>query len=270
MVTMHVHTAQLAGGAHNADRVFLTDRAVIVLDGASAFVPVDVDPATYAQTLGEHIARRLTADGEADLSTVVAAAISATAAELHLTPSASPSSTVSILRTRPDAADLYVLGDSPIHYGSTTTADVFTDERLSAIATDERARYRDRLRAGNGYDDEHRAALVTLQRAQQAARNRVGGYWIAEADPDAAHHGLTATLPRSAIVWAVLATDGAADYIDHAGLDWRAIADQDADQLAALLERATVWETTTDPDGQELPRAKRHDDKTVAAIPAVW
>jgi hypothetical protein len=96
---MKVH-AQLAGGSRNADRVFVTEHAVVVLDGASAFVPVEVDPATYAQTLGTHIAARLDQDLIAELSDVVAVSIRETAAELQLTPRRSPSSTVSILRTR--------------------------------------------------------------------------------------------------------------------------------------------------------------------------
>jgi hypothetical protein len=40
--------------------------------------------------------------------------------------------------------------------------------------------------------------------------------------------------------------------------------------LAALLGSADRWEAETDPDGQVLPRAKRHDDKTIAAVFALW
>ena len=54
-----VHTAQLAGG-RGADRMFCTHHAVIVLDGATAFEPVDVDPATYADTLGRPVPTNLT------------------------------------------------------------------------------------------------------------------------------------------------------------------------------------------------------------------
>jgi hypothetical protein len=41
---------------------------------------------------------------------------------------------VVILRTRDDVADLYILGDSPLHYGTDHTADTFTDDRLGAVA----------------------------------------------------------------------------------------------------------------------------------------
>jgi hypothetical protein len=130
-----VHTAQLAAGSRNADRVFVTADAVVVLDGASAFAPTDTDPATYAQTLGEHIASRLDTESTAELSHVVVAAIRATATQLHLAAGHSPSSTVSILRTRDGAADLYVLGDSPIYYGTAGTINVLTrsDWRLSLV-----------------------------------------------------------------------------------------------------------------------------------------
>jgi hypothetical protein len=40
---------------------------------------------------------------------------------------------------------------------------------------------------------------------------------IAETDPAAAHHAPTMTVDRAMIEWAVLASDGAADLIEHAG-----------------------------------------------------
>jgi hypothetical protein len=265
-----VQTAQLAGGPVNADRVFCTHHAVIVLDGATAFEPVDVDPATYADTLGRTTADQLDHRPDAALSDVVATAITATADRLDLRPGWSPSSTIAILRTREGVADLYVLGDSPIHYGTGHATTVFTDARLAAVAPDERAHCVTRLRAGHGFDDEHRAALIALQRAQRTARNTPDGYWIAEADPDAAHHAVQRTVPGDHIGWAVLATDGAADYIDHTSQSWARIALYDSEQLDALLGSVDRWESETDPDGQALPRAKRHDDKTIAAISTLW
>jgi len=103
-----------------------------------------------------------------------------------------------------------------------------------------------------------------------AARNTPGGYWIAEADPAAADRGITRSLPDSAITWAILATDGAADLIDHTHRPWPDIAHADTDQLTALLAQLNEWESITDPDGCALPRAKRHDDKTLVAVSSVW
>lgn len=267
---MKAYVAQLAGGSSNADRAFVTDHAAIVLDGASAFLPVDVDPGNYASTLGEYIANQLDEDAAADLPAVVHTAIRSTAARLDLTPGRSPSSTVAILRTHGGAADLYVLGDSPIHYGSDSRQAMLTDERLAHVAMSERRDYVSRLRAGHGYDDGHQAAVTALQRAQRSARNRPDGYWIAEADPAAAHHGLTRRLRVDDITWAALASDGAADVIDHTGHQWSEVAHADTHQLAALLAQLDQWEAETDPDGSALPRAKQHDDKTLVAVNAVW
>ncbi|GAA1189862.1 hypothetical protein [Pseudonocardia alaniniphila] len=267
---MKVHTAQLAGDGRNADRVFLTDNAVIVLDGASAFEPVDIEPSTYAESLGRTIADELTMVPEAPIADAVAKAIRRTTAKLDLRPGASPSSTVAILRTRFGAADLYVLGDSPIHYGTDHLAQRLVDDRLSLVATPEHERYLAQLRAGHGYDDAHRATLAWLQRAQRQARNVEGGYWIAETDPAAASHAFAKTVHRDAIEWAVIATDGAADFIDYCCCGWRDIAQFDKTQLVALLKRIHDWEDQSDPDGRHLPRAKRHDDKTIGVVSSLW
>lgn len=267
---MHVETAQRAGSRHNADRVFVTDNTVIVLDGASAMGAGNVDPGTYAATLGAAIANALRTDPRQDLVQVVADGISRTRDCLGLSRDRCPSSTVSILRATSDAVDLYVLGDSPIHYGTDTTHERLTDDRLRNVARHERARYVDRLRAGHGYDDEHRAILSALQQAQRHHRNQIDGYWIAESDPHAASNAITMTVPRNRISWAVLATDGASNVIDYNGHKWPAIAHTDARNLVQLLDSLHEWEATTDPDGQRLPRAKRHDDKTLAAVASVW
>jgi hypothetical protein len=263
-----VHTATLAGGSSNADRVFVTDHAVILLDGASAFAPVDVDPGDYAETLGAHIADELDSAPIADLSTVVAQAISATVRGLRLYPGRpAPSSTVAILRTRRRLADLYVLGDSPIHYGTEQTHHVLVDDRIADLHLPEREYYCARLAAGEGFTSRHRALLSGLQNAQHVYRNQPSGYWIAETNTAAAHHGYTVTIPASRISWAVLATDGASDIIDHrAQPAWADIARLDRENLDKLLYELHRWETIADPNGKTLPRAKRHDDKTVAAI----
>ncbi|GAA1315394.1 hypothetical protein [Pseudonocardia xinjiangensis] len=196
---MKVHTAQLAGDGTNADRVFVTDNAVIMLDGASAFEPVDVEPGTYAETLGRNLADELFKAPGVPIAEAVADAIGRTTAKLNLRSGASPSSTVAVLRVRPRAADLYVLGDSAIYYGTGRRTQRLVDNRLSTAATREHAHYLAQLRAGHGYNDAHRGALVRLQRAQRQARNVEGGYWIAEADPAAANRALTATLHRDSI-----------------------------------------------------------------------
>jgi hypothetical protein len=256
---MHVETAQLPGPNESDDRVFVTDNAVIVLDGASAFRPVPVPAATYAETLGGAMAERLTSTPAADLVTVLAGAIEATTESLSLTPGDSPSSTVAVARlNREGSWDLLVLGDSQI----ATPHAVLRDDRQAAVATQERDAYCSRLAAGHGYDEEHRRLIQELQHQQARRRNQPNGFWIAEANPQAARHALTATVSGP---WTVLATDGAYRPMNQlARSDWTRISEQSSEALAAVLQRCHEWEQT-DPDGQLVPRAKRHDDKTLAS-----
>ncbi|MEQ3550914.1 hypothetical protein WIS52_10555 [Pseudonocardia nematodicida] len=265
---MRAATAQLAGGERNADRVLVAEDAVVVLDGATAFEPVDLDPGEYAEAIGREIVRRLPG---ATITDAVAGAIEDTADAYDLRAGQSPSSTVTVLRVREEEADLYVLGDSPIHYGTGGWVNLLRDGRLDHLAPAERAAYVDALRAGRGYTALHRRILVQLQQEQQRHRNRPGGYWIAEANPDAAHHGVTRAVPREEISWAVLGTDGATDLLtDRADTAWPHIAAYDDAQLQDLLVRLHRWERDADPNGQRLPRAKRHDDKTLAAITVTY
>ena len=265
---MRAIAAQLAGGERNADRVFVSDDAVVVLDGATAYEPVDLDPGAYAEFVGREIVRRL---GAAPIVEAVSGAIEATVRAHDLEPGRSPSSTVSVLRVRDDEAELYVLGDSPIYYGAEDDMRVLRDDRLDKIASIERAAYVDGLRAGHGYTEYHQRVLAALQREQRRHRNRPSGYWIAEADPQAAQHAFVRTISRGSISWAVLGSDGATDLIaGRSGNDWREIANYSSRQLRDLLVRLHEWERDNDPHGCQLPRAKRHDDKTLVAVPDVF
>ena len=247
----------------SADKLFVTDEAVVILDGASAFLPVPVPAATYADLLGRHLVDALNAKPDADLTAVLGAAIQSTATQLDLRAGHSPSSTVGILRPRGDRVDMLALGDSAIVLPN----EVISDDRIDQLALAERQRYRERLAAGHGYDDEHRQLLRDLQTEQAKRRNVDGGYWIAEASPEAAEHALTFSRSAEDVPWAVLATDGAYNPMVHLGLnDWERVVHADADELAALLARCTLWESEEDPTARDLPRAKCHDDKAIAAV----
>lgn len=164
-------------------------------------------------------------------------------------------------------ADLLVLGDSYIAYRSADATTALTDDRIDHLDLPQARRYRERLAAGTGYDATHAAILRELQAGQRARRNTPGGYWIASADPAAAAEAITRTIPAASLEWIGLATDGAVETARHLGLDdWQAIAHCDQAGLSALLRRCHEWEHSADPDGQQLPRAKRHDDKAIATI----
>jgi hypothetical protein len=264
---MRIAAAQLPRPPGGADRVAVTGNAVVVLDGASAIEPVSVPPGVYADHLGAAIAAALAADPGVPLVGVLAGAIEAAAGKLGLAGDACPSSTVAMARVAGSQIDLLVLGDSFIFYDTGAGTGVLTDDRLAALCAPERRRYRERLAAGNGYDDAHRELLRALQREQRTHRNRPGGYWIAEADPAAARQARTLSVPVTAMSWAVLATDGAVNTARHLGLDdWPALARTGPAALARFLARCHDWEEHDDPGGRDYPRAKRHDDKTIVSV----
>ena len=264
---MRVDIAQLPEPPEGQDRVHMAPNVVVVLDGASAFTPVPVDAGTYTDELGSRITAHLTDQPATDLVDVLASAIAGTRDRLELSPGTSPSSTVSIVRVGDDHVDVLVLGDSPVIVGHIDQApEVIVDDRLSRMPNPHRAGYRRRLSAGHGYDEQHRLMVGKMQAAQLSRRNRSEGYFIAEADPDAAAQAISRHYTRHQVGWAILATDGAADLLRHLGLaDWPAIA-ADPTQASRLLRRASAWEAYADPDGRQLPRTKRHDDKTLAVI----
>lgn len=260
-----VRAARRARG--DAQLVGTTDTAAVVLDGASAFVPCSVDTGRYVDTLGAAIVDELH-DQAADLRTVVRRAIDATTRTLDLQAGESPSSTVAVVRAVADTVDVFLLGDSPVIVGLTDGSQQrITDERIHATDTGERDAYRRRLAAGHGYDAEHRHLLAALQRKQVTRRNVPGGYWIAEAEPEAAIHAVTARFDLWHVAWAVLCTDGAERPLEHLGLaDWPTIASLNGAELRELLIRIHAWEIKYDPNGRALPRAKRHDDKTLCLV----
>ncbi|MGV9724935.1 PP2C family serine/threonine-protein phosphatase [Nocardia beijingensis] len=259
-----VVTAQLPADS-DEDRVVVTRRAVVVLDGATSHGP-DVPPAAlYVDILADHLCRMV--DAETALSDVLREAIRSTAEKLDLQPGAAPSSTVAIARLDGDAVDFLVLGDSPIIAGgSDGSVRTITDTRLADLRFPESAAYRERLGRGSGFDERHRGLLRSLQRRQRANRNREGGYWIAEADPEAASKAVTLRTPVDDIDWVVLATDGAASPIAARGISWIDVARLDKPELDDLLARCHDWESSVDPDGRYQPRSKRCDDKTIAVI----
>lgn len=261
MEPVRIAQATLAGAGPSQDRILSTAQAVVLLDGATALVPTAVPPTVYVDTLGSALVCGLSTNTNTDLRKVLADAIARTATLLRLLPGQSPSSTVAMVRVVDHDADVLVLGDSQI----VTPGETYRDDRLSHVAAAQRTAYRSRLAHGAGYDDTHRTMIRALQAEEARWRNRPGGYWIAEADPTAARHAIVAHLP--AVPWLVLSTDGAYRPMRHLGRDdWEGIAKTDAVGLAAILDGVHRWETDDDPDGCALPRAKRHDDKSLIAV----
>jgi hypothetical protein len=254
------------GDPPGQDRWAATHHGVVVLDGATAFDPAAPTADRYVDALLAALADIL--DTPADLATIISEAIASVADRLQLAPGdGGPSSTVLLLREAGEWLDVTVLGDSVALTGFRDgRIERLTDNRMQKIAPDLRARYRERLRSGVGYDSTHRELLCRIQHEERTARNTEHGYWIAEADPAAAHHAIFRRYHRADVAWCVLATDGAQHGFDHHGIDWTVLRTDRTRQLHERLDELQCWEAEHDPNGRQLPRAKRHDDKTVV----VW
>lgn len=253
------------------DRVFTTPNAVIVLDGASQPNPDEHDGGWLADTLGGQLRDRLAVEpATADLGAVLAQAIEEVARRYALVPGCGPSSTVSIVRWN-DAGmiDVLVLGDSPV-VALTSTGQLcqVRDDRLAQVAPAERRTLYDTRPGQFGFDRPHQwQALVEAQRRQ---RNLPGGYWIAEATPDAAAHAIRTRWRTRDIVAVLAMTDGAANGVDRYQTpdNWHTaftLARRDPTDLINLVHDTEL----TDPDGTRWRRSKRHDDKTLAIVELV-
>ncbi|MFI5593610.1 hypothetical protein ACIA5G_51900 [Amycolatopsis sp. NPDC051758] len=258
---MEIASAQLPAIEASDDKIVTMANGVIMLDGASAFVPVPVPPAVYAAELGTQLKDHLVHAPGADLVEVLAEAIHDVAARFDLCPGESPSSTVTIVREHDGWLDMLLLGDNLVVLPTT----IITDTRLSRLDLEPTRRYRQRLAGGFGFDAAHRAILRELQTQQAARRNRPGGYWIAEAEPAAAANALVRRFRIAEVPWVGLATDGAYKPMQHLLLDdWPQLASAEPEVLEQVLRRCEKWEAQDDPAGVDLPRAKRHDDKSIA------
>lgn len=235
--------------------------AVVVMDGASSFVPVPVPAGVYVDVLSHFVGAYL--DPAADLRSVLRQAIAATAKDLDLIPGRSPSSTVTIIRQAGSDVECLTLGDNLVVFPDRQVI----DNRMEQFGQQHRSRYQQRLRDGHGYDEAHAQALAQLQAEQIKHRNKAGGYWIAEATAEAADHAVVIRESVEAAPWAVIATDGAYELMTHLGTnEWPKLTAASHDDLGRLLRHCQEWEASADPSGREFPRAKKHDDKSLAVV----
>ncbi len=238
-----ITTAERAGVGRDGlprpteDRIVRLPNAVVLLDGATSPTPRERDGGWHSR----HLAEQLThLDG--DLADDLARAIARLAAEHGLTPGNSPSSTVAITRWTDTDVDVLVLADSPVV--------VFTDTGVEVVA-DHRLR-----------DLRGRVDRITDW------RNREHGWWVAEADPVAAHRAVRARWPRDRVHTVLMATDGVSCGVDDYGLfaDWRAVLDVTSENgPEAVLDRIRAAEAG-DADRTKWLRAKVHDDQALAVI----
>ncbi|RSM72197.1 hypothetical protein DMB66_06250 [Actinoplanes sp. ATCC 53533] len=235
-----------APGRPNEDLVLAGNDFLILLDGVTSppHVPTGCthDPVWLVRTLGAALAQRLSAPGTRPLTEVLADAIAAVRAAhggtCDLSHPESPSSTVVLLRERPDLVDYLVLCDSALVL-------VGPGGEISRVVTDDRT-----------------AAMRGLTRAEVAGwRNRRGGFWVASTDPDAAREALTGALPRVPTTSVFACTDGISRLVDHYGYSWREVIDlAAAGPMRGVVHAVRAAESHGPPPGSR----KQHDDATAA------
>lgn len=258
-----IRTAQRPGPDRpTEDRIFTATDAVVVLDGASQPDANEYDGGWLADVLGRQLVERLSTHG-GDLATVLGAAIASVADRYGLTPGTAPSTTVSIVRWTASAVEALVLGDSPvIVLARNGEIDQLRDDRLRRVAGQQRASHH---HADTGQDRSER--WRHLVDAERARRNRPGGYWIAEATPEAAAHAYRRSWHRADLAAVLVMSDGVSAGVDRYSRPstWATAVDVARGNPEELIR--LVHETEADdPDCTRWPRGKRHDDKALAVI----
>jgi hypothetical protein len=235
---------------------------VIVLDGASEPDPTDRNGGWYAEVLGRQIQECLLDRPVHDLAGTLGAAIRHVADQYGLR-RGGPSATVSIVRWDTSFIEALVLGDSSVvALNRRGTVVDLVDHRLREVARQERLAFDDLVDAV-----ELHLAWQALVAAEREARNRPGGYWIAETDPKAATEALRGLWQLSDITAVLVVTDGVTVGVDDYGIpatwaDAIAVAERDPGELVNLIHDTEA----SDPNCVKWPRSKRHDDKAVALV----
>jgi len=248
------------------DVVVVLPGAVVLLDGATSLDPAQPSGGWYASRLAGELAGRLTGYPDTDLADLLAAAIKTVARDNSLTPGAAPSSTVALLRWSESVVEGLVLADSPIVAFTADGPAPLVDSRLAALPRG--SVYRDRLAAGGGYDADHVVALRSSAGAIGRLRNQEGGFWVAEADPDAAYYAQRASWRRSDVSAVLMASDGVSCGVDTYGVfaDWAAVRELATESGAEAVLDAVREAELADPRGIRWPRAKPHDDQALVVL----
>lgn len=251
------------------DFVAATPHAVVVLDGVS--VPAGMNTGCvhgtpwYVQQLGTRLLLKIGTEAteKRSLPDLLAEAIEETSA-LHagtcdLSHPGTPAATVALLRSFGNLGYL-VLSDSAVVVDSTEGIQVIQDSRVEATAV----ALSDAVLAtatDNVAHAERRRAMIAERRA---ARNVPGGYWIASANPEAAHYAVTGSVQVGRTHRAAVLTDGAMRLHDFGLATWEELLDTlDLHGPVELIRQVRRAEDE-DPTCIKWPRTKTYDDATAA------
>ncbi|WP_035797997.1 protein phosphatase 2C domain-containing protein [Kitasatospora mediocidica] len=260
-------------GRPNEDFVAASPNAVVLLDGSGTPAGSDCGcthgVAWYASRLGVNLLASITNQPERTLTECLADAISRTA-ELHadtcdLSHPGTPSATVIAVRLTEHDIEYLVLADSTLVLEP-------ADERAPVAITDDREAQvgsvlRQPMDAEATGTPAHVAAHRAYVEALRAHRNQPGGFWVAAADPAAAHEALTGSIPRADLTGFTLLSDGASRLVDRFALaDWAQALTVIRDHGPAELIRHVRTAEHDDAEGKRWPRGKAHDDTAVATV----
>ncbi|MDQ8706961.1 protein phosphatase 2C domain-containing protein [Streptomyces sp. LHD-70] len=256
-------------GRDNEDWVGALPHAVVVLDGAG--VPPGMDTgcthgaAWYAAELGRRLLDRIGAHREIPLPDALAEAIAGLAADHGLSCDVghpgTPSATVAAVRFREREADWLVLSDATVLLDDGHRVEAVCDRRNSAVSPELSESNRRHVPGEPAHEEALRHSIAVVREQ----RNRPGGFWIASADPAAAHHAYTGSRPRAGLRRVALLTDGVTRLVDMFGVaGWTDLLGR-AERAGpgALLDEVRAWELR-DPRAARWPRIKVHDDATAA------
>ncbi|WP_242911462.1 integrase [Actinomadura terrae] len=252
----------------NEDYVAATSHAVVVLDGLS--VPDGMDTGCihgtpwYVQQLGTRLLGRVTEIPLVPLAEALADAIREVA-ELHadtcdLTHPGTPAATVAILRTA-GHVEYLVLSDAVVVLDTIYEGiQVIEDGRVNETAM----AHSEALLSSPAGTAAHAAARREMIAERRTARNKVGGYWVAAALPDAADYAVTGSMRPGKVRQAAVLSDGAARAVAFGLHDWAG--------LLAVLETAGPDELLChvraaeqgDAEATTWPRPKIYDDAVAA------
>lgn len=266
---MRVSFASAAGSTHkpNEDFLSVSPRVALVLDGLTS--PPELGSGCIHGTpwfvgqLGTHLLREATCRPDVPLTDCVAEAI-ARVADLHhdtcdLTHLGTPSCSVALVREGTHTVDHLSIFDSVILLDGHGGLNVFSDLRVKDYAQQEH-KETTQYRIGTS---EHQQAVSRLVAAQRPHRNVPTGYWVAAANPAAAHNAVTGSVPRSEVARAAILSDGASCLVeDYELTDWPGLLalleTQGPDEVISRVRQAEA----TDPSGERWPRYKASDDST--------
>jgi hypothetical protein len=264
------HATQAAPGrADNEDGLVLAGNLVGVLDGVTVPDGMDVgcihSVAWYVDRLAARLAMYSAAVPRYPLVDILASSIAAVredhGPECDLTHPGTHAATIALLRDHSDHVEYLVLCDARLVLDRGDTVEVISDGRFAEVIAEARRNAFNDMSAIDS--DDHTERVLRAVHIRHQLVNREGGYWIAAANPDAAKHAVTGS--AVGVRRAALLTDGAADAVERYGaLDWPGLLTLAETSEPEEVIRVVRKAEDADPEGQDTPRFKRHDDATIA------